>query len=67
MRETAKRKRKVAFPMRDDGSKNENTVSRRRTGVLKTVWDFPDAGQANRKPERDSPDAEQSVWKRQYV
>lgn len=43
MQETAKRKQKVAFPMRDDGSKNQNMVSRHGTGVLKTVWDFPDA------------------------
>ena len=45
-RERAKRKWKVGFPMRDDGSKNQNTVSRCGTGVLKKIWDFPDAGQS---------------------
>ena len=35
---------KMAIPMRDGDFENQNAVSRCGATVLKTEWDFPDAG-----------------------
>ena len=39
-------KNKNGRPERDGDFENQNTVSRCGTAVLKTKWDFPEAGRA---------------------
>ena len=47
---------KMAVPMRDGDFENQNMVSRCGTAVLKTEWDFPDAGRSDLKQKRSNND-----------
>ena len=42
--------------MRDGDFENQNTVSRCGTTVLKTEWDFPEAGRSDLKQKRSNND-----------
>lgn len=42
--------------MWDGVIENQNTVSRSGTGVLKTEWDFPDAGRSDLKTKSNKND-----------
>jgi len=56
MWKTPDEKIKMAVPMRDGDFENQNTVSRCGTAVLKTEWDFPDAGRSDLKQKRSNND-----------
>ena len=54
--EQGQRKFGTAIPKRDRGKKE--WLSRCGTGILKTKWGFPDAGQHNQKRELTAPTRE---------